>query len=148
MSEKAAAQRWSILANAIKSKHSRSVEGGGSKRSFQSYNILKVSPLEEEEINDDCRWRLVSYKGASLAVRYLSPRLELSQLVGFNNTGNVCVWPSEESLAVYCLNNKHLFQVRFTLRLPPIQLRGVSGCEGAGGWWRDDLPGRLSPGSL
>ena len=114
MSEKPAAQRWSILANAIKSKRSRSVEGGGSKRSFQSYNLLKVSPLqeeEEEENTDDCRWRLVSYKGASLPVRYLSPRLELSQLVGFNNTGNVCVWPSEESLAVYCLNNKHLFQV-------------------------------------
>ena len=113
MSDKPAAQRWSILANAIKSKHSSSVETGGSKRSFQSYNILKVSPLEqvEGEENSDDRWRLVSYKGASLAVRYLSPRLELSQLVGFNNTGNVCVWPSEESLAVYCLNNKHLFQV-------------------------------------
>ena len=121
MSDKPAAQRWSILANAIKSKRSRSVESGGSKRSFQSYNILKVSPLEqeqEEEENSDDRWRLVSYKGASLAVRYLSPRLELSHLVGFNNTGNVCVWPSEESLAVYCLNNKHLFQVNISFYSP------------------------------
>ena len=119
MSERPAAQRWSILANAIKSKHSKSVESGGSKRSFQSYNILKVSPLDEEEENtEECRWRLVSYKGASLAVRYLSPRLELSHLVGFNNTGNVCVWPSEESLAVYCLNNKHLFQVNIYQYLP------------------------------
>ena len=77
----------------------------------QSYNILTVEPLESLEPVGSCTWRQVSYKGASLAVRYLSPRLELSQLVGFNNTGNVCVWPSEESLAVYCLNNKHLFQV-------------------------------------
>ena len=126
MSEKPAAQRWSILANAIKSKHSRSVEG--SKRTFQSYNILKVSPLEQEEEeqeeqeeNSDDQWRKVSYKGASLAVRYLSPRLELSHLVGFNNTGNVCVWPSEESLAVYCLNNKHLFQVNIDTFYPSWQ---------------------------
>jgi len=117
MTQKPAAQRWSLLASAIKSKHSRSVQG--SKRSFQSYNILRVEPLEgiEEEEDESCSWRLVSFKGASLAVRYLSTRLELTQLVGFNNTGNVCVWPSEESLAVYCLNNKHLFQGSRVLEL-------------------------------
>ena len=109
-----AAKRWSLLASAIKSKQSRSVEG--SKRSFQSYNILKVEPLEGAQEEADCEWRLVSYRGSKLAVRYLSPKLELAQLVGFNNTGNVCVWPSEESLAVYCLNNKQLFQVGWSLK--------------------------------
>jgi len=110
-------QRWGLLASAIRSKHSKSEEG--SKRSFTSYNILKVEPLdsEESEASGSSSWRLVSYKGASLAVRYLSPRLDLAQLVGFNNTGNVCVWPSEESLAVFCLSNKHLFQGSRVLEL-------------------------------
>ena len=138
MTQKPAAQRWSLLASAIKSKHSRSVQG--SKRSFQSYNILRVEPLEgiEEDESESCSWRLVSFKGASLAVRYLSTRLELTQLVGFNNTGNVCVWPSEESLAVYCLNNKHLFQVGACV-LVSLEMVSVSGVPSAGARWRYDL---------
>jgi len=71
----------------------------------------------EEYVEDESVWKLVSYKNVSLKVRYLSPKMDLGQLVGFNNTGNVCVWPSEESLAVYCLNNTHVFQDKRVLEI-------------------------------
>jgi len=38
-------------------------------------------------------------------------------LTGFNNTGNICVWPSEEVLTAYCLENKHLFIDKSVLEL-------------------------------
>ena len=40
-----------------------------------------------------------------------------ASLIGFNNTGNVCVWPAEETLAIYCLENKELFQAKKVLEL-------------------------------
>ena len=110
MSQKAAQKRWGILANVIKSKDCNT-DVLGSKRSFQSYNIVKVEPLEDGTEAEEAVWKTVSYRDVSVPVRYLRPKLELSHLVGFNNTGNVCVWPSEESLAVFCLNNIQLFEV-------------------------------------
>ena len=38
-------------------------------------------------------------------------------MTGFNNTGNICVWPSEEVLTAYCLENKHLFIDKSVLEL-------------------------------
>ena len=128
MSKEQALRRWNILADVIKSKNCKT-EFDGSKRSFQSYNIFRVEPIDDDEDNSsDSSWKMVSFKDTSVAVRwwienlitplnppffirYLSSKLNLDQLIGFNNTGNVCVWPSEESLAVYCLNNLQLFQV-------------------------------------
>ena len=40
-----------------------------------------------------------------------------SSLIGFNNTGNVCVWPAEEALAIYCLENKEIFEDKSVLEL-------------------------------
>lgn len=38
-------------------------------------------------------------------------------LMGFNNTGNVCIWPSEETLSYFIGTNLHLFAGRSVLEL-------------------------------
>lgn len=38
-------------------------------------------------------------------------------LMGFNNTGNVCIWPSEETLTYYCCTNLCLFSGKSVLEL-------------------------------
>ena len=36
-------------------------------------------------------------------VKHLTETTSLEDMMGFDNTGNVCVWPAEEILAFYCL---------------------------------------------
>lgn len=38
-------------------------------------------------------------------------------LMGFNNTGNICIWPSEETLTYYLVANLHLFENKSVLEL-------------------------------
>lgn len=53
-------------------------------------------------------------------ISHLSPKTSLEAMMGFNNTGNVCIWPSEEVLTQYCLNHRE-------------QFRGKAVCELGGG---------------
>lgn len=53
----------------------------------------------------------------SLNLRFLSSQFSISELTGFNNTGNICVWPSEEVLAYYCMKHSDIFKQKTVLEL-------------------------------
>lgn len=50
-------------------------------------------------------------------INHLIRNFTAEDLMGFNNTGNVCVWPSEESLTYYILKNLQLFKGKTVLEL-------------------------------
>jgi len=47
----------------------------------------------------------------------LVDQISLSDLTGFNNTGNVCVWPSEDCLSQYSLENLDFFRGKSIVEL-------------------------------
>lgn len=98
-----AAARWGILAKAIRSSGKQRSESGSveseSVRSFQSFEIFKILAHGDWH---EYRHPLLP---APLFVRIEKKPVQLSDMIGFNNTGNICVWPSEEILADYCLQN-------------------------------------------
>lgn len=109
-------------------------------RSFSSFELLAVTERSTDEIEPErkegagCVWYQYSYKDeedeknkmmkvlkeVSAMICHLPARPSLEAMMGFNNTGNVCVWPSEEVLAYYCLKNRE-------------QFHGKSVCELGGG---------------
>lgn len=46
----------------------------------------------------------------AVIVKHVTENTSLEAMMGFNNTGNICVWPSEEVLAYYCLKHSKLFE--------------------------------------
>jgi hypothetical protein len=107
---KVAQKRWRLLARALTRSlnfFEDEVLGGSeeiSARRFTSFDLLRQVHLENE---DECTWWL--YTGLldgdlyEVLVRRISKCFTANELIGFNNTGNVCVWPSEECLAYYLL---------------------------------------------
>lgn len=53
----------------------------------------------------------------SLVIHELCQKLTPEDLIGFNNTGNICVWPSEEALAYQVLHNLSSFHQQRVLEL-------------------------------
>lgn len=53
----------------------------------------------------------------SVKIRHVNNALTPEDLMGFNNTGNICVWPSEEVLAYYILCNQSYFRGKTVLEL-------------------------------
>lgn len=59
----------------------------------------------------------VGERSLSVELCLLRRQLTATELMGFNNTGNVCVWPSEEVLAWYLLPRAALFAGKTILEL-------------------------------
>ncbi|KAL1139452.1 hypothetical protein AAG570_006436 [Ranatra chinensis] len=97
----AARRRWGILAKDVEVAHEVINEGteNVSVRRISNFGLVDIS------LGDEGNWFLYSVGDKYFAkIRHVWPQpLTPEDLMGFNNTGNVCVWPSEEVLAYYLL---------------------------------------------
>ncbi|KAM0735489.1 Calmodulin-lysine N-methyltransferase [Formica fusca] len=119
-----AQRRWRILARAL----TGSPEPIGSEsdeevsvRRFTSFGLLECAPLVNAPADGESSWCEYSARldgrSYNVQIRRISKCFTASELIGFNNTGNVCVWPSEECLAYYLLRNRGLCRNRSVLEL-------------------------------
>lgn len=135
-----AKRRWKILAKALCNRANRSRETTAkaidrlatdeylaSVRRFTSFDLFEripyVSTTDDDAADNEGAW--IVYRLCDIAqnveykaiVRYVNRTLTPDDLMGFNNTGNICVWPSEEALAYYCIAKMDLFRGKRVLEL-------------------------------
>lgn len=86
---------------------------------FEWYNISVPSVLDEME---------------NVKVRFYKGPVGLKDMMGFNNTGNVCLWPSEEVMTYFCVKNSVIFDDKSVC-----ELGGGMTCLGGlmVGFWND-----------
>lgn len=114
-----ARDRWKILAQALQKSGPLSTLPTSVRR-FQSYGLVSAVPLQNICENGATWYEYCATVGQSMfsvLVRHPQRSFTAADLMGFNNTGNICVWPSEEVLAYYGLCNKNLFNCKSVLEL-------------------------------
>ncbi|CAM4830357.1 unnamed protein product [Rotaria magnacalcarata] len=96
-----ARQRWRMLGEILLSKNLQSScdHEDISVMRFKTFGLYVRSSLPSSD-HDDGTWY----------IRLCSTKIDYADLIGFNNTGNTCIWPSEEVLAFYCLKEKEIFE--------------------------------------
>lgn len=114
-----ALKRWQLLARTL-NRSLKQLEGEDilyedkkfSVRRFSSFKLLNLKNvlLEGEALNSSW-WLykcLVYGKLCEALIRHVTNCFGTNELVGFNNTSNICVWPSEECLTYYLLKVSHV----------------------------------------
>ncbi|XP_057198077.1 calmodulin-lysine N-methyltransferase isoform X1 [Triplophysa rosa] len=108
--------RWALLRQVLKEKQLDSSDVQQvSVRRFSSFNLFSRSRVTTTETGDPSDGPWVEYRStifpqySALLRDNLGPLRVDEVLNSFDNTGNVCVWPSEEVMAYYCLKKRHMF---------------------------------------
>lgn len=118
-----AQRRWRLLARALtrSPEPPREVEDEISVRRFTSYDLVKPTILENAVADPGSTWyeyrTCLDHVVFDVEVRRINKNFTANELIGFNNTGNVCVWPSEECLAYYLLKNQSICRNKTVLEL-------------------------------
>lgn len=135
-----AKRRWKILARALCHRNVRNdsesiyvapgncaetemsvnaVDRLSSIRRFTSFDLFQRhrSAHSENAENWFIYWRTNGSSDYSAQIHCVNRTFTPDDLIGFNNTGNICVWPSEEVLAHYALAHLHLFRGKRILEL-------------------------------
>nr|CAB3227517.1 calmodulin-lysine N-methyltransferase-like [Phallusia mammillata] len=125
--------RWDILRNAIVEKKltgdgdssfSNSVRRFGSFDLFarkQCNCVVNSDKPTTRKTKEECRW--FSYtcqevpESLDVWIQHPEPITSVKDVLSFNNTGNVCIWPAEEVMAYYCVLHMHKFRNRSVLEL-------------------------------
>lgn len=119
MTNTLAADRWKILKRAIISAKKQNTVtlqevSAASVRKFRSFDLFTITDPPALALKG--QWQQYSYvcgdalpTAIKASVKLLEHRVSLEAMVGFNNTGNICVWPAEEVLAYHCLEHRELF---------------------------------------
>ena len=115
-----AKERWRTLRSVFLGKNSDNRYGLAtpnlaSVRRFTTFDLFESVSVsyttnEDSICHPSGKWIKYTH-GDSLAVEIalLPQKFSVDDLQGFNNTGNVCLWPSEEIMTFFFLQNRDLF---------------------------------------
>ncbi|CAG9862796.1 unnamed protein product [Phyllotreta striolata] len=127
-----ARRRWAILAKALKSpmeSQPSSPTNEYSVRRISSFMLLKTQELTSSpqllpQIPQIEKYTWYKYSVCTdecmeyyINVGHRNRTFSAEDLMGFNNTGNICVWPSEETLSYFVCSNLEIFKNRNVIEL-------------------------------
>lgn len=92
-------------------------------RRFTCFSLFQRTPfiVPFDDVQSTENWfsyrTQIDDREYSLVIHEICPKFTPENLIGFNNTGNICIWPSEEALAYYVLHHLPAFRQLRVLEL-------------------------------